>query len=119
MGWIYEEGLTATAEVFEEKTKLLEKLFAPIALRVEEIRRRPEAKEDLEKAINTSSNFLAKGRESDLLPAQELQRLEDLVIETQTWYEKAEEDQEALKPYEDPALRVMDVYDKITALDRE
>jgi len=117
--WIYDEGYSANADTFEEKIKQLKDMFAPIARRVDEARRRPEAKQALDNAFNASSNFLAKARESDLLPGKEIQRLEDLIINIQTWLEGAEEAQEALAPHDDPTLKVSDIASKITDLDRE
>lgn len=121
--WLYEDGFDAEATTYKDKIAALQKVFQPVANRVEQHRQRPQAIEALNNMLNRSSDFMQRARgapeDESWFTAVELQNLDDLIVSTQNWLEKAEEAQAELKLSEDPSLSLESIAEKITDLDRE
>ena len=73
--------------------------------------------------MNRSSEFLQHARGSAegqaWFTSGELQHLDDLIVDTQTWLEEAEETQASLAESEDPSLSLQLIAEKIDSMERE
>lgn len=85
--WLYEDGFTATAEVYEEKLMELQKLTNDIYERVLESRDRPEVLNGMVSLLQGSRLFLENMRNlsltSEVITPIEIETLEKVINETQ------------------------------------
>jgi len=85
--WLYEDGFTATAEVYEEKLMDLQKLTNDIYERVSEHRDRPEVFNGMVSLLQGSRLFLQNMRNlsltSEVITSIEIETLEKMINETQ------------------------------------
>lgn len=88
--WLYEDGFTATAEVYEEKLAELQKLTNDVYERVYEHRERPEVLKGMTSMLNASTTFLNNMKNlslsSDIFTQVEIETLEKVINETQVSY---------------------------------
>ncbi|PRQ71057.1 hypothetical protein AAT19DRAFT_10597, partial [Rhodotorula toruloides] len=130
--WLWDEGEGAETKVLKEKKRELEcKLVKHILSRSTEAVARPAAVSQLRNQLNKTSTFLSTARadaaaltESDPTAPQrfttdELELLDKLVKESQSWLDNAIKRQEKLKAHEDPALKVAEVEKKVKEIERE
>ena len=99
--WLEEDGWEATFETLDSKLEALNTTMKDIQYRVNEMRARPQAIADLNQTLNLTRGFLSHMKNAtanvsaDELPwytAKEIEELEKLYNETQTWLvEKAAE----------------------------
>lgn len=85
--WLYEDGFTATAEVYEEKLIKLQKLTNDVYERVSEHRDRPEVLKGMVSLLNGSKTFLENMRNlsatTEIITQVEVETLEKAINETQ------------------------------------
>lgn len=85
--WLYEDGFSVTAEVYEEKLSKLQKLTKDVYERVYEHRERPEVLKGMTSMLNTSKVFLNNMRNlslsSEIFTQVEIDTLEKVIKETQ------------------------------------
>lgn len=85
--WLYEDGFTATAEVYEEKLMELQKLTNDVYERVFEYRERPEVLYGMVSLLKGSRLFLENMRNlsltSEVITLIEIETLEKVINETQ------------------------------------
>lgn len=85
--WLYEDGFTATAEVYEEKLMELQKLTNDVYERVLEYRDRPEVLNGMVSLLQGSRLFLQNMRNlsltSEVITPIEIETLEKVINETQ------------------------------------
>lgn len=121
--WLYEDGFTATAEVYEEKLMKLQKLTNDVYERVSEYRDRPEVLKGMVSLLNGSRTFLLNMRNlsltTEIITPVEVETLEKAINETQDYYEKI------LKYFVETSLnepvkyKVRHIISKMDLLDRE
>ncbi|XP_011349400.1 hypoxia up-regulated protein 1 isoform X2 [Ooceraea biroi] len=121
--WLYEDGSTASAEVYEEKLAELQKLTDDVYERVAEHRDRPEVLKGMVSLLNASNLFLSNIRNlsltSEVITPVEIETLEKAINETQDYYETA------LKSFAETPLnqpvkyKVRSIANKMELLDRE
>ncbi|KYM79045.1 Hypoxia up-regulated protein 1 [Atta colombica] len=89
--WLYEDGFTATAEVYEEKLMELQKLTNDVYERVSEYRDRPEVLNGMVSLLKGSRLFLENMRNlsltSEVITSVEIETLEKAINETQDYYD--------------------------------
>lgn len=85
--WLYEDGFSATAEVYEEKLAELQKLTNDVYERVYEHRERPEVLKGMTSILKASTAFLNNMRNlsltSEIFTQVEIETLEKVINETQ------------------------------------
>lgn len=85
--WLYEDGFTATAEVYEEKLIELQKLTDGVYERVSEHRDRPEVLKGMVSLLNGSRLFLDNMRNlsltTEIITPVEVETLEKAINETE------------------------------------
>lgn len=85
--WLYEDGLSATAEVYEEKLSELENLTNDVYERVFEHKERPDVLKGMISMLNGSTTFLSNMRNlslsSEIFTQVEIETLEKIINETQ------------------------------------
>ncbi|GAB1866073.1 Hypoxia up-regulated protein 1 [Camponotus japonicus] len=121
--WLYEDGFTATAEVYEEKLIKLQKLTNDVYERVSEHRDRPEVLKGMVTLLNNSKTFLENMRNlsstTEIITPVEVETLEKVINETQDYYEKI------LKHFAETSLnepvkyKIRHILSKMELLDRE
>ncbi|BGP03287.1 lumenal Hsp70 protein, partial [Rhodotorula toruloides] len=125
------EGAAGTGSKEKMELKKRCKLVKHILSRSTEAVARPAAVSQLRNQLNKTSTFLSTARadaaaltESDPTAPQrfttdELELLDKLVKESQSWLDNAIKRQEKLKAHEDPALKVAEVEKKVKEIERE
>ncbi|XP_071633112.1 hypoxia up-regulated protein 1 isoform X1 [Temnothorax longispinosus] len=121
--WLYEDGFTATAEVYEEKLMELQKLTNDVYERVFEYRERPEVMNGMVSLLKGSRLFLENMRNlsqtTEIITKIEVEMLEKLINETQDYHDTVS------KYFEDALLniqvkyKVRQIANKMELLDRE
>lgn len=93
--WLDEEGFAADASTYESKLKELKDVTRPVYIRVDELKKRPEAIAALESSINGSRGFVltiknmtaaqppADSEEPPVFTPVEIETLERVVNETE------------------------------------
>lgn len=124
--WIYEDGLEADVEVFEQKLETLKKKTNEVYAKHWEHEERPEALKALAGMINGSEGFLATARnitkdpeKSGVFSEKEVDDLEKGIKEVIEWRDKEVAAQEKLARNEPVRLTVKHLTDKMAFLDRE
>ncbi|XP_012543156.1 hypoxia up-regulated protein 1 isoform X2 [Monomorium pharaonis] len=89
--WLYEDGYTATAEVYEEKLMELQKLTNDVYERVSESRDRPEVLNGMVSLLQGSRLFLENMRNlsltTEIITPVEVETLEKVINETQDYHD--------------------------------
>ncbi|KYN00925.1 Hypoxia up-regulated protein 1 [Cyphomyrmex costatus] len=121
--WLYEDGFTATAEVYEEKLMELQKLTNDVYERVSEYRDRPEVLNGMVSLLKGSKLFLENMRNlsltSEVITPIEIETLEKAINETQDYYDTIS------KYFVDAPLnipvkyKIRQIVNKMDLLDRE
>ncbi|KYQ54313.1 Hypoxia up-regulated protein 1 [Trachymyrmex zeteki] len=121
--WLYEDGFTATAEVYEEKLMELQKLTNDVYERVSEYRDRPEVLNGMVSLLKGSRLFLENMRNlsltSEIITSIEIETLEKAINETQDYYDMIS------KYFVDAPLnipvkyKIRQIVNKMDLLDRE
>ncbi|KYN20182.1 PREDICTED: hypoxia up-regulated protein 1 isoform X2 [Trachymyrmex cornetzi] len=121
--WLYEDGFTATAEVYEEKLMELQKLTNDVYERVSEYRDRPEVLNGMVSLLKGSRLFLENMRNlsltSEIITSVEIETLEKAINETQDYYDMIS------KYFVDAPLnipvkyKIRQIVNKMDLLDRE
>ncbi|XP_045536797.1 hypoxia up-regulated protein 1 [Papilio machaon] len=125
--WLYDEGYEADTETYEAKLALLREKTNPIFYKHWEHRERPDAVAAIRNMLNSSQEFLKMAKnltkdansERDVFTDVEIDVLEKKITETQSWLNKAIDDQNQLKKNEDIKLTVDSIREKMSNLDRE
>ncbi|KAI4462648.1 hsc70cb isoform g-related [Holotrichia oblita] len=125
--WLYEDGIDADANTYEEKLSELSTLTRDLHYRVFEHKERPEALAALHSMLNGSKNFLESARnltksnnpEKDVFTDVEIETLEKIIRETEEWRDKETEEQNKIEKHEPVKLTVKMISEKMAALDRE
>jgi hypoxia up-regulated 1 len=124
--WLYEDGIDADVEVFEEKLDTLRKKTDEVYARHWEHNERPEALKALHSMINGSEHFLASARnitkdplKGDVFTTKEVDDLEKAIQEVVEWRDKEVAAQDKLAKNEPIRLTVKHLTDKMSYLDRE
>lgn len=124
--WLYEDGMDADVEVYEEKLSTLAKKTDEIYARHWEHNERPEALKALHSMINGSEHFLASAKnisqdpeKGDVFNEKEILDLEKAIKETIEWRDKEVAAQKKLERNGYIRLSVKQLADKMAYLDRE
>lgn len=124
--WLYEDGIDAEVQVFEDKLDTLRKKTDEVYARHWEHNERPEALKALHSMINGSEHFLASAKnltkdpeKGDVFTEREITDLEKAIQETIEWRDKEVAAQKKLKKNEPVRLTVKHLTDKMAYLDRE
>lgn len=124
--WIYEDGLEADVEVFEQKLEKLKKKTNEVYARHWEHNERPEALKALSGMITGAEGFLATARnvskdpeKSGVFSEKEVDDLEKAIKEVTEWLDKESTAQEKLARNEPVKLTVQKMTEKMAFLDRE
>ncbi|XP_011176023.1 hypoxia up-regulated protein 1 isoform X2 [Solenopsis invicta] len=121
--WLYEDGFTATAEVYEEKLMELKKLTNDVYERVFEFRDRPEVLNGMVTLLQGSKLFLENMRNlsltTEVITPVEVETLEKVLNETQDYHETIKK-YFANAPLNIPVkYKVRHIANKMELLDRE
>lgn len=124
--WIYEDGIDAAVEIFEEKLVTLTKKTNEVYARHWEHNERPEAIKALAGMINGSEHFLATARnltkdpeKGDVFTEKEVEDLAKAIQDVIEWRDKEVEAQDKLPKNAPIKLTVKALTDKMAFLDRE
>ncbi|XP_076662041.1 hypoxia up-regulated Grp170 co-chaperone protein isoform X2 [Halictus rubicundus] len=121
--WLYDDGFTASAEVFEEILADLQKLTKDMYERVYEHRERPEVLKRMTSMLSASVAFLNKTRNlsetSDIFTEVEIETLDKVINETQDYFDNVVKFYEETAPHEPLKYKVRDIANKMAVLDRE
>ncbi|XP_078038364.1 hypoxia up-regulated Grp170 co-chaperone protein isoform X2 [Augochlora pura] len=121
--WLYEDGFTASAEVFEDKLAALQNLTKDLYERVYEHRERPEVLKRMKSILNASVGFLNKTRNlvetSDIFTPIEIETLDKVINETQEYFDNVVKSYEETAPHEPVKYKVREIANKLAVLDRE
>lgn len=129
--WLDEDGFAADAATYESKLKELKDATRPVYVRVDELRKRPEAVAALESTLNGSRGFLltiknmtaaqppADPEEPPVFTLVEIETLERVINETEEWKDKMVAEQDKTPLTEPPKLTVKALVEKMALLDRE
>nr|XP_003699181.1 PREDICTED: hypoxia up-regulated protein 1 isoform X1 [Megachile rotundata] len=121
--WLYEDGFTATAEVYEEKLSELQKLTNDVYERVYEHRERPEVLKGMTSMLNASTTFLNNMKNlslsSDIFTQVEIETLEKVINETQEYYDTVVKSFAETALHESVTYKIRDIAKKMAVLDRE
>ncbi|KAL6432378.1 hypothetical protein ACFW04_006768 [Cataglyphis niger] len=121
--WLYEDGFTATAEVYEEKLMKLQKLTNDVYERVSEHRDRPEVLKGMISLLNGSKTFLENMRNlsstTEIITPVEVETLERAINETQDYYETISKYFAKASLNEPVKYKVRHIINKMDLLDRE
>lgn len=121
--WLYEDGFSVTAEIYEEKLSYLQKLTNDVYERVYEHRERPEALKGMTSMLNASTTFLNNMRNlslsSEIFTQIEIETLEKVINETQEYYNTIIKSFTETALYEPVKYKVRDIVNKMALLDRE
>ncbi|XP_076246856.1 hypoxia up-regulated Grp170 co-chaperone protein isoform X2 [Calliopsis andreniformis] len=121
--WLYEDGFTATAEVYEEKLAELQKLTNDVYERVYEHRERPDVLKGMTSMLNASTTFLNNMRNlsltGEIFTQVEIDTLEKVINETQEYYDMVIKSFAETALHEPVKYKVRDIANKMALLDRE
>lgn len=124
--WIYEDGIDAKVEVFEEKLETLTKKTNEVYARHWEHRERPEALKALKGMIEGAEKFLASAKnitqdpeKKDVFTEKEVEDLAKGIQEVIDWRDKEVSAQNKMPKNEPIRLTVKQLTDKMAFLDRE
>ncbi|XP_070160934.1 hypoxia up-regulated protein 1 isoform X2 [Polyergus mexicanus] len=121
--WLYEDGFTATAEVYEEKLMKLQKLTNDVYERVSEHRDRPEVLKGMVSLLNGSKTFLENMRNlsstTEIITPVEVETLERAINETQDYYKTILKYFAKASLNEPVKYKVRHIVNKMELLDRE
>jgi hypoxia up-regulated 1 len=121
--WLEDDGFDAEADVLDSKLDDLRKIVTPVWERTFEHKERPSRLEALNNAINSSSSFLDKIKNTTLEDTPytqvEIDTLEKLITEITTWRNKQVEEQDKLARNVDPVLTVQTISVKHSSIERE
>ncbi|KAL0131958.1 hypothetical protein PUN28_000019 [Cardiocondyla obscurior] len=121
--WLYEDGFTATAEVYEEKLIELQKLTDDVYERVFEYRDRPEVLNGMTSLLNGSKLFLENMRNlsltSEVITPIEIETLEKVINETQDYYDMVSKHFKGASLNVPVKYKVRQIVNKMELLDRE
>lgn len=121
--WLYEDGFTAPAEVYEEKLSELQKLTNDVYERVYEQRERPEVLKGMTSMLNASTTFLNNMKNlslsSDIFTQVEIETLEKVINETQEYYDTVIKSFAETALHEPVTYKIRDIAKKMAVLDRE
>ena len=126
--WLYEEGEDADRKAFNSKLASLKKAAKEIVTRVTEHRDRPGLVKEMRSSLNTSRYFVRTARNftkpspgyvDSLYTKVEVDTLEKLANETETWLNDTLAKQDEMKLSADPVLTIGTLKEKAIALERE
>jgi hypoxia up-regulated 1 len=124
--WIYEDGIDAKVEVFEEKLESFTKKTNEVYARHWEHRERPEAVKALKGMIEGAQQFLASAKnitqdpeKKDVFNEKEIEDLAKGIQEVIDWRDKEVSAQNKMPKNEPVRLTVKQLTDKMAFLDRE
>ena len=124
--WLYEDGIDADVEIFEEKLESLKKKTDEVYGKHWEHNERPEAIKALHGLINGTEGFLASVKnitqdpeKKDVFTEKEIEDLEKAISETKEWRDKETAAQKKLARNDPIKLTVKQITDKMGYLDRE
>ncbi|XP_053978833.1 hypoxia up-regulated protein 1 isoform X1 [Hylaeus volcanicus] len=121
--WLYEDGFTATAEVYEQKLSELHKMTKDMYERVYEHRERPEVLKGMTSALNASKTLLNNMRNLSLTGDNYIQvkldQLEKVIKETQEYYDNVVKSFAGTSLHDPVKYKVRDIANTMAVLDRE
>nr|XP_031825896.1 hypoxia up-regulated protein 1 isoform X1 [Nomia melanderi] len=121
--WLYEDGFTASAEVFEEKLAELQKLTRDLYERVYEYTKRPEVLKGMTSILNASTKVLSNMRNlsqtGDIFTQVEIEMLEKVINETQEYYDNVVKSYAETPLHEPVKYKIRDITNTMAVLDRE
>lgn len=124
--WLYEDGIDAAVEIFEEKLETLKKKTDEVYAKHWEHNERPEAIKALHGLINGTEGFLASVKnitqdpeKKDVFTEKEVEDLEKAISDTKDWRDKEVAAQKKLARNDPIKLTVKQLTDKMGYLDRE
>ncbi|XP_043264289.1 hypoxia up-regulated protein 1 isoform X1 [Colletes gigas] len=121
--WLYEDGFTATAEMYEEKLSELQKLTNVVYERVYENRGRLELIEGVTSLLNASNTLLQDVRNwsssSDIFTPVEIDTLENVINKTQEYFVDLIESSTETASHGNAKFTVRDIKNTLATLDRE
>jgi hypoxia up-regulated 1 len=124
--WIYEDGIDAKVEVYEEKLESFTKKTNEVYARHWEHRERPEAVKALKGMIEGAQQFLASAKnitqdpeKKDVFNEKEIEDLAKGIQEVIDWRDKEVSAQNKMPKNEPVRLTVKQLTDKMAFLDRE
>jgi len=118
--WLYEEGRDLDAAAYQKKKKELEKMTAPIFLRVSELEARPRVVAQANDAMNWTLTLLQTWV-TDRPEVTEAERgqLSGMVANFTSWLEEMEAKQAEMPLYEAPAYLSQQVTSKLEPIEKE
>jgi len=118
--WLYEEGRDLDAAAYAKKKKELEKMTAPLFLRLSELEARPRVVTQANEAINWTLTILQTwATERPEVSEAERTQVAAMCANFSEWLEGAEEKQAALQPHEEPAFLSQHVTAKLEPIEKE
>ena len=118
--WLYEEGRDVDAAAYNKKKKELEKLTAPIFLRVSELEARPRTMTQAREAVNWTLTILQTyAEERPEVTEAERDHVSGMCANYTEWLDEVEAKQAELPLYEPPAFLSKHVLDKLEPIEKE
>lgn len=122
--WLYDDDeVERTAAVYNAKLKELKSLTDGMYDRHREHRDRPEVVAAFKNALNVSNHFMNKLKDAPAdekyLDDDDIDSLETLLTDNQSWLDKKAAEQDKAPMYEKPVFTIKSVADKMAAMDRE
>jgi len=118
--WLYEEGRDLDAAAYNKKKKDLEKLTAPIFLRVSELEARPRTMTQAREAVNWTLTILQTyAEERPEVTEAERDHVSGMCANYTEWLDEVEAKQAELPLHEPPAFLSKHVLDKLEPIEKE
>jgi hypoxia up-regulated 1 len=118
--WLYEEGRDLDAAAYQKKKKELEKMTAPIFLRLAELEARPRVVTQANEAINWTLTILQTwATDRPEVTEAERDNVAGMCANFSSWLEEVEAKQAELPLYEAPAYLSNQVTNKLEPIEKE
>jgi hypothetical protein len=123
--WMYDSGSDAKTDEFRSKLKALKDLRTPIALRRDELEKRPTAAKSLREGLTSMKDLIESMKPNMTLPEEPLWTEEDVkgafkvIADIEKWLTEKEEAQSKLEKHVTPVFTSQDVEKKRGELDKE
>lgn len=121
--WLYDDGSDVEAKEYQKKLQVLKDLTGEMFERHREHRDRPEVIAAFKNALNVSTHFLSKFKnatpDEKYLDDDDLDGLETLLEDNQSWLDKKMLAQKDAPLYEAPVLTLRAIAEKMNTMDKE
>merc|ERR1719487_1774417 len=114
--WLYDEGMDTEKSVYEAKLKELKSSFAGGESRALEASLRPDAFQELSKAIEKFNTFAAsQSEEYAHISTEDKQKVAAECAQAQAWMAETQSKLAALAKTDDPSVKAADITAKLSA----